>query len=46
MNKFKAILMIGVLAGLAGLAGARDMEKGGYKVLQSVSLPGDGDMIS
>jgi len=42
MNKFKTSLLLVVLAGLAGMVGAQDAGSGGYKVLQKVSLPGDG----
>src|SRR5579883_3388813 len=42
MNKFKAFLLLGALAGLAGVAGAQEAGTSGYKILQKVSLPGDG----
>lgn len=42
MNRFKAVLLVGILAGLVGLAGAQESGKSGYKILQKVSLPGDG----
>jgi DNA-binding beta-propeller fold protein YncE len=42
MNKFTALLLSVVLAGLAGGLQAQETGTGGYKVLQKVSLPGDG----
>ncbi len=42
MNKFTALLLLGLLAGLASGACAQDTGSGGYKILQKVSLPGDG----
>jgi len=42
MNKFKLFLMLGVLAAGVGLVDAQTPGSGGYKILQKVSLPGDG----
>ncbi len=45
MNQFKVIGMLGLVVGLAlGASGARAQETGksGYKIIQKISLPGDG----
>ncbi len=42
MNCFKLFLLIGLLTASIGLAGAQEAGKSGYKILQKVSLPGDG----
>lgn len=42
MNKVKALLLLGVLAGLAGAARAEEAGKGGYQILKEVRLDGDG----
>jgi DNA-binding beta-propeller fold protein YncE len=42
MRKFKLFLWLGLLTGLVGTVQAQDAPSGGYKILQKVSLPGDG----
>ena len=42
MKATKGLLVAGILLGLVGVAGAQEIGKSGYKILQRVSLPGDG----
>jgi len=42
VKKFNLVLSLGILAGFMGFAGAQEAGKSGYKILQKVSLPGDG----
>jgi YVTN family beta-propeller protein len=42
MKCFKTLLLFGVLAGLVGVLGAQEAGPSGYRILQKVSLPGDG----
>ncbi|HTC22532.1 MAG TPA: YncE family protein, partial [bacterium] len=41
-ERFKFLLMLGFLAGMAGMVHAQEAGGGVYKILQKVSLPGDG----
>src|SRR5579859_1274613 len=42
MKRFKLVLCLAALAGLAGGVSAQDADGSSYKILQKVSLPGDG----
>jgi DNA-binding beta-propeller fold protein YncE len=42
MNKFAMLLLSWILMGWAGGVSAQETGSGGYKILQKVSLPGDG----